>query len=99
MSKQSFAPVPNMIMRRKDLSHGVKLCFGRLLQYAGSDGCAFPKLTTLGEELGVSSRAAARFISELKSHGLVRVEQRGAGLSNVYIPEPSLLLNKPKRGK
>ena len=96
MSQLIFAPIPNEILRRTDLSHGAKLCCARLIQYAGKDGQAFPKLATLGEELGMSPRAVQRFLTELESHKLVTTQQRGRGQSNVYHVDKSILIHSPK---
>lgn len=95
MSPLTFAPIPNKILSRTDLSHGAKLCCARLIQYAGKDGLAFPKLATLGEELGCSPRNAQRFIAELECHKLLTTQQRGRGKSNIYHVEKSLLIHSP----
>lgn len=89
----TFAPIPNDILRRTDLSHGAKLCCARLIQYAGKDGQAFPKLATLGEELGMSPRAVQRFLMELENKKLVISQQRGRGQSNIYYVDKSLLIH------
>ena len=96
MSQLTFAPIPNEILRRTDLSPGAKLCCARLIQYAGKDGQAFPKLATLGEELGFSSRNVQRFIAELESHKLVTTQQRGRGQSNIYHVDKSILIHSSK---
>lgn len=62
MSKATFAPIPNDILCRKDISHGAKLCCARLIQYAGKGDKAFPKLPTLAGELGMSVRAVQRIL-------------------------------------
>ncbi len=82
--KLPFAPVPNWIMRRPELSQGSKLCYGRLAQYAGKDNECFPKLATLGKELGVSESQVKCYITELKQYNLVQVTRRGLGMSNTY---------------
>ena len=92
----TFAPIPNKILCRKDLSHGAKLCCARLIQYAGKDGKAFPKLTTLADELGMSVRAVQRFISELEEADLVKTERRGRGYSNLYRVDKSIVIHISK---
>jgi DNA-binding transcriptional ArsR family regulator len=92
----TFAPIPNKILCRRDLSHGAKLCCARLIQYAGKDGKAFPKLTTLADELGMSVRAVQRFISELEEADLVKIERRGRGYSNLYHVDKSIVIHIPK---
>jgi DNA-binding transcriptional ArsR family regulator len=92
----TFAPIPNEILRRKDLSHGAKLCCARLIQYAGKDGKAFPKIPTLGDELGMSIRAVHRFISELEEANLIKTKRRGYGQSNMYTVDKSIVIHIPK---
>ncbi len=82
--KLPFSPVPNWLMQRTELSQGSKLCYGRLAQYAGKDGQCFPKLETLGKELGVSVNTVLKYLDELKSYNLIQVTRRGLGLSNTY---------------
>jgi len=89
----TFAPLPNKVLRRTDLSHGAKLCCARLIQYAGKDGRAFPKLPTLAEELGMSVRAVQRFIAELESLDLIQTHRRGRGQSNLYLVDKSILIH------
>lgn len=92
--KRTFAPIPNDILRNRDLSHGAKLCCARLIQYAGKTGKAFPKLPTLADELGMSVRAVQRFISELEFHALLETKRRGRGQSNMYLMDESLFIHK-----
>ena len=96
MSRLTFAPIPNDILCRTDLSHGAKLCCARLIQYANKEGQAFPKLSTLGEELGMSPRAVQRFIVELETHNLLTTQQRGRGQSNIYHVDKLILIHSSK---
>jgi DNA-binding transcriptional ArsR family regulator len=91
----TFAPIPNKILCRRDLSHGAKLCCARLIQYAGKDGKAFPKLTTLVDELGMSKRAVQRFLVELEENGLITAKRRGRGQSNIYVLDKSIVIHIP----
>lgn len=91
----TFAPIPNSVLRRTDLSHGAKLCCGRLIQYAGKSNKAFPKLPTLAGELGMSIRAVQRFLVELESHGLIQTQRRGRGQSNAYVLDNAILIHRP----
>lgn len=94
MSKATFAPIPNDILSRKDISHGAKLCCARLIQYAGKSDKAFPKLPTLAGELGMSVRAVQRFLIELEGLGLIKTQRRGRGQSNVYVLDKALLIHR-----
>lgn len=77
MNKITFAPILNDILRRTDISSSAKLCFARLIQYAGQNSETFPKLQTLGNELGISARNVQRLLSELEEKGLIVKHQRG----------------------
>ena len=85
MSEKGFAPVPNEVLRRKDLCPGAKLCLGRLLQYAGNADMAYPKLSTLADDLGLSIRQVQRLLNTLKAEGYIEIQRRGQGLSNMYL--------------
>ncbi len=63
--------LPNGVLERTDLSPGSKLSYGRLLQYAGRDGVAFPSVATLGREIGVKERRARELIAELEAVKLI----------------------------
>lgn len=77
--------VPNWLMRRPEISQGVKLAYGRLAQYAGRDGRCFPMQETLGKELGIGERMARNYIRELESFRLIETVQNGKGTSNHYL--------------
>ena len=80
--------VPNAITRRTDLSPTAKLIFGKLCQFAGQNGQAYPSYNTLAKEVGVERRQAIRGIKELVNFGLIRpegkVKENGGYTSNVY---------------
>ncbi|WP_138430915.1 helix-turn-helix domain-containing protein [Fodinibius saliphilus] len=76
--------VPNFLMRRREISQGAKLCYGRLSQYAGENGKAFPKQETLSKELGVSSRMIRKYLNELIDANLIEVQQKGKRRPNSY---------------
>ena len=82
--EDTFAPTPNWILRRKELSMGAKAAYGRLCQYGGTHGAIWPKMATLAAELGVSESQARRYIQELESFNLIHVHRRGLTLSNTY---------------
>jgi len=91
---ETFATLPNAVMRRKDLSHGAKLCAARLIQYADKRGVAFPRLPTLAAELGMSVSALKRYLHELVELKLVRPRRRGQGRSNEYYLAEELLIHR-----
>ena len=76
--------IPNWLMARPEISGGAKLCYGRLSQYAGDKGVAFPRHEVLGKELGCQRRMAINYVKELVEHGLVESIQTGHRQSNEY---------------
>ncbi len=79
----AFAPF--WLIEHRGLSAGAKLCYIRLLGFAGRDGRCYPSLETLGGSLGVSERQARDYVKELERTGLIAIEQRGLRKTNVYL--------------
>jgi len=80
----TFAPVPNWLLHRPEVSPGAKLAYARLKQYGGRNGTAWPSLTTLGREVGVSRRQAKRYVAELRALKLITSARTGEHASNSY---------------
>ena len=80
--------IPNAILRCTELSSTAKLVFGKLCQFAGENGQAYPSYKTLGREVGVKQRQAMRAVQELMDFGLIHpINQNrpdGGSSSNVY---------------
>lgn len=70
------AYVPNWLLESNIVSLGAKLCFGKLMQYAGRDGQCFPKQQTLADDLGVSVPSISNYVNELE---LVKLIMRKDG--------------------
>jgi len=78
---ESFSPykmfvgafIPTAILANPDLRPSAKLVYGRLCQYAGKDGYAFPKQETLAQECGLAPRSIQAPLDELVKIGLIRV--------------------------
>lgn len=79
------AYIPNWLLKRPEVSHGAKLCYGRLIQYSGKHGQCFPSQGLLAEELGVLEQQARRYVKELKDLGLLRIIQHGLQKPNGYL--------------
>ena len=77
--------LPNWLMKRDELSGNAKLVYARLAQFAGKNGKAFPKQSTLSGEVGISDRQLRRVIKELVDCKLVGVIQQGLGRPNYYV--------------
>jgi Helix-turn-helix domain len=79
----AFAPY--WLLEHRGISTGAKLCYIRLLGFAGKDARCYPSLETLGASLGVSERQARDYVKKLERTGLIVVEQRGLRKTNVYL--------------
>ena len=66
----------------------LKLVFGKLCQYAGQNGQAYPSYKTLAGDVGVERRQAIRAVKELVDYGLIKPVGRKKGdggfTSNIY---------------
>jgi len=77
--------IPNWLLRRHEISHGAKLVYGRLCQYAGKDGECYPKLQTLADELAMGLSTVHKYVHELERWNLIRSIRRGLGMPNKYL--------------
>ncbi len=67
--------IPDWLMEDKTLSPGTKLVFARLAKYAGKDGVAFPKQSTLAEAVGLSERQVHSCLKELIDRKYIEAER------------------------
>jgi Helix-turn-helix domain len=79
----AFAPY--WLLEHRGISAGAKLCYIRLLGFAGKDARCYPSLDTLGAGIGVSDRQARDYVKELERAGLITVDQRGLRKTNAYL--------------
>ena len=83
--RRGFTVIPNYVLRNSHLSFGARLTYTLLLSYAWQDGACFPGQDKLALDLQSDPRSVRRYLTELRDQGLIRVERRGLGLTNVYI--------------
>ena len=83
-TKYGFTQVPNFLLTNKDLSVGAKLAYAMLLKYAWDAAACFPGQVKLGEDMGAGERSVRTYLKELEDAGLLEVEQRGLGKTNMY---------------
>lgn len=76
--------LPNWLRKRKEISMVAKVVYARLAQYAGEDGCCYPKQETIVDEVGSSIASVKRAIKELVIYKLIEIEKRGLTKANVY---------------
>ena len=67
--------IPNTILRYRGLTSQQKLVMGRLFQYAGRDGKAFPKQVTLAKEVGIKVRQVKSILSQLEKLKFIKVSR------------------------
>lgn len=68
----------------KLLSHGAKMCYGRLSQWSTTSGKAYRSCPQLAQELGVSVSAVERYLKELKDAQLIGIFHPQAGGVNHF---------------
>lgn len=94
--RAGFTQIPNVVLRRRDLSTGAKLTYVALLSYAWQEGSCYPGQERLAADVGVTDRSVRNHLAELVRAGLLTVQRRGQGLTNVYTLE-SLLQGREER--
>lgn len=97
---RSFWMVPKVIMAHASLSLGAKMLYGVLMGLAGNYGTAYPSRKKLQQFLGnPSEKTLYRWQQELVKAGLIRVLQKGRGLSNNYYFLRSPLFGNAEEGE
>jgi DNA-binding transcriptional ArsR family regulator len=89
--QRGFTNFPNVVLRDARRSMGARMTWVMLAAYAWGSDTAFPGQERLGEDLGVGERQVRRHLKELEDAGLLRIEQRGLGMTNLYrliVPGP-----------
>jgi biotin operon repressor len=84
MLRGGFTQVPNTILRAADLSIGAKLTYAMFLSYAWNNDCCFPGQDRLAEDMGMSRSRVTEYVSELDRVGLITIQRRGQGRTNIY---------------
>jgi len=79
-----FTQVPNFILRDSNLSVGAKVAYAMFLSYAWDNDFCFPGQDRLAEDMGMSRSRVTEFVGELQRAGLVTIERRGQGKTNMY---------------
>lgn len=82
--KLGFTQVPNFILEDAKISVGAKVTYAMFLKYAWDNDCVFPGQERLAMHMGCSKRSVVSYIQELEKLGLLAVERRGLGKTNVY---------------
>src|ERR1700730_12402483 len=83
-TRHGFTQVPNFILTKKDISVGAKLAYAMLLKYAWGDDACFPGQVKLAEDMGATDRSVRTYLEELEAAGILEINQRGLGKTNLY---------------
>lgn len=84
ITRHGFTQVPNFILTKNDISVGAKLGYAMLLKYAWGDDACFPGQAKLAIDMGAAERSVRTYLKELESAGLLEIERRGLGKTNLY---------------
>ena len=90
-----FTQVPNFILKDCNLSLGAKVAYAMFLSYAWHNDWCFPGQDRLAEDMGMSRSRVTEFVSELEKAGLVKIQRRGQGKTNLYSIHFQVKWNKP----
>jgi Helix-turn-helix domain len=84
VTRGGFTQVPNFILRDPNVSLGAKVAFAMFLSYAWNNDYCFPGQDRLATDMGMSRSRVTEFIGELERAGLVNIQRRGLGKTNIY---------------
>lgn len=79
-----FTQLPNFILRNPDISIGAKTTYALFLSYAWHNNLCFPGQEKLAKAMGMSVGSISAFVKELEACGLIEIERRGQGKTNIY---------------
>ncbi len=84
VSRGGFTQVPNFILKDQNLSIGAKLTYAMFLSYAWNNDSCFPGQERLSQDMGMSRSRVTEYVTELEKAGLVTIQRRGQGKTNIY---------------
>ena len=94
---QGYTQVPNFLLRMKEITSGDKMTFAMILSYNWQNDSCFPGQAKLARDMGVDERTIRRHIQALQSAGLLEIEQRGQGKTNIYVLNMVVVKGKVRR--
>ena len=84
VSKHGFTQVPNFILRNPELSVGAKVVYAMFLSYAWHNNSCFPGQDRLAQDIGMTRVRVTQLVGELEDAGLIEIQRRGLGKTNLY---------------
>ena len=79
------------------LSTGAKVAYSMFLSYGWHNDFCFPGQDRLAADMGMTRPRVTQLIGELQKAGLIEIERRGQGKTNVYTIK--FRVQKTSRGK
>jgi biotin operon repressor len=92
-----FTQVPNFILANGELSSGAKVTYAMFLRYAWHNDSCFPGQERLAKDIGVTRPRVTQYVQELEKTGLVTIQRRGQGKTNLYRIHFVVQRNRGKR--
>jgi hypothetical protein len=97
VARGGFTQVPNFILKNPELSVGSKVVYAMFLSYAWHNESCFPGQERLANDMGLTRPRVTQLITELEKAGLVTIQRRGQGKTNLYTIHFQVKANKGKR--
>ena len=84
VAQGGFTQLPNFILKEPNLSVGAKVTYAMFLSYSWNNDNCFPGQERLSQDMGMSRSRVTEFVGELEKAGLIGIERRGLGKTNIY---------------
>jgi len=87
INSKGYGTIPKMVMQDIRLSISAKAIYGYFCTYAGAGRQAFPRVTKIIKDLGISKNAYYKHFGLLKQYGYIKAEQEhvdGRLSHNIY---------------
>src|SRR6266478_558560 len=84
VAQGGFTQVPNFILKNSQLSVGAKVAYAMFLSYAWHNDFCFPGQDGLAKDMGITRPRVTQLIAELQAIGLITIQRRGQGKTNIY---------------
>ena len=81
---RGFTQVPNFILENPALTLGARIAYSLFLRYAWHNESCFPGQDRMAASMGMSRSRVTEFVSELENYGLISIQRRGQGKTNIY---------------
>lgn len=82
--EEGFTQLPNFILKKASVSLGARIAYALFLSYAWHNDSCFPGQDRLAEDMGMSRSRVTEFVTELEKSGLISIQRRGQGKTNLY---------------